>query len=112
MKNLELLIQPLDLKLNDFDKEKQNFFEKYDVKILTEQNLMFFFWNRTNMETHESRTSESQQMNRDLLSKALQLNASAVPLNLSRNLEAKIVSQQLGDSCKVFKEIYRQHRIH
>ena len=51
-------------------------------------------------------------MNRDLLSKALQLNASAVPLNISRNLEAKIVSQQLGDSFKVFKEIYRQHRIH
>ena len=53
LKNLELLIQPLDLKLNDFDKEKQNFFEKHDVKILTEQNMMLFsgigqIWKPTN----------------------------------------------------------------
>ena len=36
-KNLELLIQPPDQKLNDFDKEKQNIYEKYDVKKKTEQ---------------------------------------------------------------------------
>ena len=41
MKNLELLIQPLDHKLNDFDKEKQKFYEKYEIKIMTEQDLMF-----------------------------------------------------------------------
>ena len=35
LKNVELLIQALDQKLIDFDKEKQNVYEKYDVTIMT-----------------------------------------------------------------------------
>ena len=38
--NLELVIQQPDQKLNDFDKRKQNFDKKYDVTIMTEQDLM------------------------------------------------------------------------
>ena len=38
LKNLELLKQPLDQKLIDFDEEKKNFHEKYDAKVTTEKN--------------------------------------------------------------------------
>ena len=41
MQNLELLVQPLDQKLHDFDKEKQNLYDQYDIKNkMTEQDLM------------------------------------------------------------------------
>ena len=59
------------------------------------QHLMLFSErSRTNLESHESRTSEDQQIILDLRSEVTQLKASAVPPNLTRNLEAKIESQR------------------
>ena len=46
------------------------------------------------MESHESRNSEDQQIIRDSRSEVMQLRASAVPPNLTRDLEAKIESQK------------------
>ena len=43
LKNLELLNEPLDQKLIDFDQENQNFYEKYDVTMMTEQILMLYY---------------------------------------------------------------------
>ena len=43
MKNLELLNQPLDQKLIDFDEGKKNFHEKYDANTMTEQNSRLFY---------------------------------------------------------------------
>ena len=54
MRNLELLNQQLDQKLIDFDKEKLNVHEKYDVTKMTEQKLRLNYkgigqtWNFTN----------------------------------------------------------------
>ena len=85
LKNLELLIQPLDQKLNAFDKEKQNFSEKYDIKNNDRASFdALLVRNRTRL-----RTPEDQQIIRDLRSEGMQLRASAVPLKLIRNLEAK-----------------------
>ena len=39
LKNLELLNQSPDQTLIEFGKDKQNFHEKYDVTIMTEQNV-------------------------------------------------------------------------
>ncbi len=52
------------------------------------------FRNRTNLESHESRTSEDQQVIRDLRSEGVHVRAPAVPPNLTRNLEAKMESQK------------------
>ena len=89
--SLELFNQPLDQKLIDFDKEKQNFYEKYDVTSMTEQNLMLY---RTNQESHESRTPEGLQLISEVRREVMQLKALAVPPNFSRNLEAKIESHK------------------
>ena len=89
--SLELFNQPLDQKLIDFDKEKQNFYEKYDVTSMTEQNLMLY---RTDQESHESRTPEGLQMISEVRREVMQLKALAVPPNFSRNLEAKIESHK------------------
>ena len=79
LKNLELISQPLD----------QNFYEKYDSKITPEQDLMLYCnWNRTDLESRKSRTSEGQQIIRDLRSEVMQLKASTIPPNLTRNFEA------------------------
>ena len=37
------LNQPFDQKCIDFDKEKQNFYEKYDVTVMTERKLMLCY---------------------------------------------------------------------
>ena len=63
------------------------------------------------MEYHESRASQDQQMIRDSRSGVMQLKASVIPLNLTRNVEAKIEKSK-SMRFKVFKEIYRQHRVH
>ena len=62
---------------------------------MTEQKLMLQFQrNRTNMESHEPRTSKGQQMIRELRSEVMQMQASAVSPNPTRDLEAKIQSQK------------------
>ena len=95
LKNLELLNQPLDQKLIDFDKEKKNFYGKYDVTIMTERNVMLYFLrNWTNLESHESRISEGQQIIRELRGEVMQMKASVVPPNPTRDIEAKIESQK------------------
>ena len=50
--------------------------------------------NRTDLESHKSRTSEGQQLVLELRSEIVQLQASAVPLDLTRDLEAEIESQK------------------
>ena len=86
-----MLSQPLDQKLLDFDEEKKNYCEKYDVTIM--------------VESHDSRTSEGQQLVCELRGEIMQLKASALPPNLTRDLEAKIENQRTD----VFKE-RSQHR--
>ena len=66
--------------------------------------------NRTNLESHESRTSEAQQIIRDVRSEVVQVQASVVPLTFTRNLEARIEKIK-SRRFKVFTEMYRQHRI-
>ena len=51
------------------------------------------FRNRTNLQSRESRTSECQQIIRDLRSEVVHMKASAVPPNLTGRLEAKAESQ-------------------
>ena len=77
-------------------RQKQNCNEKYASKMVPWQNMMLFSFrrNRTHLESHESRTSEDQLVVRDLRSEVTQLKASAVLSNLTRNLEAKDVSQK------------------
>ena len=74
-----MLSQPLDQKLLDFDEEKKNYCEKYDVTIM--------------VESHDSRTSEGQQLVCELRGEIMQLKASALPPNL-RDLEAQIGNQR------------------
>ena len=93
-KNLESLNQPLDQKLIDFDEENKNSNEKYDATTMTERNSMLLFRDRSNFESHESRTSDGQQLVRELLSEVVHLRASAVPSNLTRDLEAKTENQK------------------
>ena len=95
MKNLELLIQPLDQKLNDFDEEKQNFYEKYDSTIMPEQDLRLNYKGLGNLEPHESRTLEDQQSVWEVRSEIMQLEASAVPprSGMARQ-EAKIENEK------------------
>ena len=50
--------------------------------------------NRTDLESHKSMTSEGQQLFREFRSDIMQLQASAVPPNLTRGLEAKSESQK------------------
>ena len=50
--------------------------------------------NRTNLESHEPRTSERLQLIREFRSEVTQLKASAVPPDLTRDLETKIESQK------------------
>ena len=82
MKNLELLIQPLDHKLNDFDKEKQNFYEKYEIKIMTEQDLMFILigfgqtWNPMNPPANASKREHQlcRRISPEILKQRLKVN--------------------------------------
>ena len=55
LKNLDL-----DKKLNDFNKEKWNFYEKYVFKIMTEQDLIFTQQELHNLESHEPISSENK----------------------------------------------------
>ena len=93
MKNLELLNQLLDQKSNDLDEEKQNFYEKYDSKTMTEHDLMIYSSGIAQILNRESRTSEGQQIIRELRSEVVQMKAPAVPLALTINLEVKIESR-------------------
>ena len=43
LKNIELLNQPLDLQLIDFDEKRKNSCEQYDVTIMREHNLVLFY---------------------------------------------------------------------
>ena len=90
MKNLELRSQPLDQELIDFDKEMQNFCEMHDRAKCD----ALFLKNWTNLEPHESRASQGHQIIRELLSEVMQMQASALSPNLTRDLEAKIESQK------------------
>ena len=65
LENLELLIQPLDQKLIDYDKEKQHLHEKKDVTKRTERNMMFCGEGRGKIWNFESRISEGQQIIRE-----------------------------------------------
>ena len=82
LKNLELPSQPLDQKLNDFDKEKQNIYEKYDSKRMQKQDLTLY---------SEGIAQNWNPVNPELV---IQLKASAMPPKLAQNLEAKIGSQK------------------
>ena len=97
MKNPELVNEPLDQKLIDIDEEKKNSHEKYDVTIMTEQ---FFealsLRNRTNLDSDESRTSESHQEFHEFRSEQKQMQVPAVPPNLIRYLKAKIETRKTG----------------
>ena len=74
LKNLELLNEPLNKKLIDFDKEKQNFYDKCDVSKNDRENIQVLLTkNRTNLDSHESRTSQGQQIIRDLHSEVMQI---------------------------------------
>ena len=53
---------------------------------------------------------KTQQIIRDLRREIMQLKASAVTSNLNRHMEAKIESPK-KKNFRVFKEIYRQHRM-
>ena len=87
MKNLELKNEPLDQKLIDFDPEKQNFYEKYNVTI----------WGSIIKESFKSlsrtQDTEGQPVIRELRSDVVHMKASAAPPNLTRDLEATIESQ-------------------
>ena len=50
--------------------------------------------NRTNLESYESMTSQGHLIIRELRSEDMQMRASAVPPNLTRDLEGKIESQK------------------
>ena len=50
--------------------------------------MLYCNWNRTDLESRKSRKSEGQQIIRDLRSEVMQLNASTIPPNLTRNFEA------------------------
>ena len=50
--------------------------------------------NRTKLESHESRTPEVEQIIRELPSEVVRMKASAVPPNLTRDLQAKIESRK------------------
>ena len=75
----------------DFDKEKQNFHDKFDAQIMTEQNWMLYdygiaqTWNP--MDPEPQKTSESFAI---YAAKFMHLTASGVPPNHTRGLEAKI----------------------
>ena len=89
----------------DFDEENRNYYAKYDVTVMTEQNFeALLLWIRTDLESPKSRTSEGQQSVRGLRSESVHLQASAVPTNLTRDLEAKFEKPKGRDS-KVFEEI-------
>ena len=97
MKNPELVNQPLDQKLIDIDEEKKNSHEKYDVTIMTEQFFeTLLSRNRTNLDSDESRTSESQQEVHELRREIMQMRAPALPPNLTRDLKAKIETHKTG----------------
>ena len=87
-------------------KENKNSYEKCDATIITEENERLIVRNRTTLESHESRTSEGQQLVRELRSEIMEVTASAVPSNLTRGLEENIESQKTR--FKVFKEICNQ----
>ena len=99
LNNLELLNQPLDQTLIDFDKENQNSYEKYHVTIMTERKLMLQFegigqtWNPTNPGHHKASNSFANHA-----SEVMQMKASTVPPNLTRDLEAKIETQDRAQS--------------
>ena len=85
LKNLELFNRLLDQKLIDFD-ERNNSHEKYDVATKTEQKFEALFQrHRTDLESHESRTSEGEILVRELRTENMQLQASAVPPEPTRD---------------------------
>ena len=99
MKNLKLLNQPLDQKLIDFDKEKQYLCEKYEITIMTEENLVLFYkgFGQTWIPTNPG-YQKGQQIIRELRSEVVHMKTSAVPPNLTKDLEEKIESQKVCGS--------------
>ena len=55
---------------------------------------------RTNLESHESRTPEGQQIVREIRNDIMELKVSAAPPDLTRDFEAKIESQKNSMSSK------------
>ena len=80
LKNLEPLVQPLDQKLKDLDKEKQNFHDKH-----AEQDLMLYasgigqIWNSMN-----PKPQNTSRFFLDFRSEIMQLKASAAPPNFTK----------------------------
>ena len=89
-KNLELFNQPLDQKLINFKEEKKNFHVRYNVTTMTKQILRIkLLRNRADLESHDIRR-------RPMSSRSTQRNyASAVPPDLTKDLEAKIEKQNI-----------------
>ena len=80
MKNLELLNRLLNQKLIDFDEERKNSHEKYDVVTMKEQTFKSqLLMHRADLQSHKSRTSEVKQFIREVHSENMCLQASAVP---------------------------------
>ena len=102
-----LLNWPLDQKLIDFEEERKNSNEKSDATMMTAKSEALSFRNRTNLESNECMTSESQQLLRKIRSEIMQLTASAVPPNLTRDLEAQI-ERKPKDRFKVMKDIHNE----
>ena len=76
--------QPLDQNLNDFDKDNQNFCEKYGVKIMTEQQLMLYDKGIGQPGIPRIQILEDQQIIGDLRSEVMQMRASAEAPNLNQ----------------------------
>ena len=78
LKNFELPIRMLDQKLNDFDKEKNNSYEKYDAKNQGAKFEAQLLRNQADLESHKSRNSEGRQLIRELRNEIMQLQESLV----------------------------------
>ena len=95
LKNHEMLNQPLDLKVDRLRHREAELLR--EVRRHNNDRATFdapSSRNRTNMESHESRTSEDKEIIRELRSEVAQMRASAVPPSLTRDLEAMIGSQK------------------
>ena len=93
-------------KLIDFEEVKQNIFDKYDATIMTEQKLVaLLLRNRTNLVSHESRTSKGQQLVREWRSELMKLIARIWPeRSWGKDWNAK-------DRDSKSAKIYSQHKI-
>ena len=105
LKNLELLIQPLDQKLIEFDEEKKNSCVKYEVTKMTGQYFeapLLLFWNRTDLES-----DKIQDIRRPAVrSRVMQRNYAIA--RISHRISQEILRQKLKAKrprFKVFKEI-------